>query len=106
MKYQSERFGLTRPNKRNKACGNPRWLATVIMVLFSIQLFALTYAQTISLHVKEKTLIEVMKSIQRQTGHTYFLNGKDLADVTVTAEINQADLTATMATILNGKDAT
>lgn len=106
MKYLSERLGLTRPNKRNKASGNPRWLATVIMVLFSMQLFALTYAQTISLHVKENTLIEVMKTIQSQTGHTYFLNGKDLADVTVTAEINGADLATTMATILNGKDAT
>ena len=106
MKHLTQRFGKAHQNKKKNAAGTRGWLTAAAMVLFSMQLFAITYGQVVTLHVKQKTLIEVMKSIQSQTGHTYFLNGKDLANIKVTAEISQADLATTMETILKGKDAT
>ena len=62
-----------------------RWLLimklTVFITLLSVfQVVAGSVAQTITLKAKNIPLAQVMRGIQKQSGHPFFLNGKDLAD--------------------------
>ncbi len=106
MKYLNDGFGFLKPYKKMRWIKKRSWLIVCIMLVFSLRLFASSYGQSISIHVKEVPLIEVMKTIQNQTGHSYFLNGKDLANLKVSAALNNADLKTTMGALLKGKPAT
>lgn len=105
MNYLNDGFGFLKPNKRKKGMIKKGWIAIVIMFMFTIRLFATTYGQSISIHVSDVPLVEAMKTIQTQTGHSYFLNGKDLANLKVSAALNNADISTTMKTLLKDKPA-
>src|SRR5690606_25385868 len=79
-----------------------RWRLGFGMALFllSFQLYGISLGQSITLRVENESLIEVMKQIQKQTGHSYFFNGKELAQLEVSATIRSADLETTMEELL------
>ncbi len=74
----------------------------VIVIFFAavFQVNAGTYAQTITLTAKNMTLAEAMRSIQKQSGYPFFLNGKRIAVSRVDANIENATLDEAMAKLL------
>jgi TonB-dependent starch-binding outer membrane protein SusC len=82
-----------------------RWLLimklTVFITLLSVfQVVAGSVAQTITLKAKNIPLAQVMRGIQKQSGHPFFLNGKDLADKKVEADFKNAPLEEAMSALL------
>jgi len=61
--------------------------------------------QQITLKAKNISLVEAMKSIKKQSGYSYFLNGKDLANIKVSAFIEGQNLTAALNILLADKPA-
>lgn len=90
-------------NKRHR-WGRFRLGLGLALLLLSLQLYGVSFGQTITLRVENEALIEVMKTIQQQTGHSYFFNGKELAQLEVSATIRSADLKTTMQELLAGKN--
>lgn len=73
----------------------------VLLLLINIAgSFAGSYAQNISLDVKEQRLVNVMQSVQQQSNYRYFLRGRDLAGLKVSANINDQPLSKAMDAIL------
>src|SRR5690606_12574860 len=82
-----------------------RWLLimklTVFITLLSVmQVVASGFAQTITLKAKNIPLSHVMRVIQKQSGHPFFLNGKDLAEKKVEADFKNVPLNKAMADLL------
>ncbi|SEL69798.1 TonB-linked outer membrane protein, SusC/RagA family [Olivibacter domesticus] len=82
-----------------------RWLlimklAVFITLLSVMQAVAGSFAQTITLKAKNIPLAQVMRGIQKQSGHPFFLNGKDLADKKVEADFKNAPLDEAMTVLL------
>lgn len=75
-------------------------LVIVISLLAALQATAGSYAQTITLKAKNITLAEAMRSIQKQSGYPFFLNGKTLAASRLDTEIKSATLEEAMAKLL------
>jgi len=75
-------------------------LIIVISLAAVFQVTAGGYAQTITLKAKNVTLAEAMRSIQKQSGYPFFLNGKAVATSRVDAEIKNATLEEAMAELL------
>jgi TonB-linked SusC/RagA family outer membrane protein len=74
---------------------------TVFITLLSVfQVVAGSFAQTITLKAKNIPLAQVMRGIQKQSGHPFFLNGKDLADKRVEADFKNAPLDEAMTVLL------
>lgn len=75
-----------------------------LIVLFTIlnvsAVFASGNAQTISLHAKNMSLVNAMRSIQKQSGYGFFLNGKDLAQITRNVDIDDQPLSKAMSELL------
>lgn len=62
-------------------------------------------AQTITLKAKNTSLAKIMNSVQKQSGYDYFLQGKELANLKIDADIESLELSRAMATLLEGKPA-
>src|SRR5690606_35831403 len=62
-------------------------LVVIFLFIAMLQVHAKGTAQTINLKVKNLTLTEAMRSIQKQSGYAFFLNGKAIAISRVSAEI-------------------
>ncbi|MFC6103555.1 TonB-dependent receptor [Olivibacter domesticus] len=75
-------------------------LAVFITLLSVMQAVAGSFAQTITLKAKNIPLAQVMRGIQKQSGHPFFLNGKDLADKKVEADFKNAPLDEAMTVLL------
>jgi len=75
-------------------------LAVFMTLLTVTQVVARGFSQTITLKAKQKTLAEVMRVIQKQSGHPFFLNGKELADKRIEADLRQVPLDEAMAVLL------
>ncbi len=75
-------------------------LAIFLAVACVFQVIAEGKAQKITLSVKEETLREVMKEIQRQQGYLFFFRGDHIASKRVSATIDRADLPDAMDLIL------
>lgn len=60
-------------------------------------------AQQVTLKGKGITLVQAMRSIQKQTGKQFFLNGRTLASVRVDIHIEKQDLSLAMGNLLKGK---
>lgn len=78
-------------------------LAVFLTVTCIFQAVAESTAQEITLNVKQVTLRDVMKEIQRQQGYLFFFRGDQIATKRVSAELNQANLSDAMDLILNGQ---
>ncbi len=73
----------------------------VFMTMLSIvQATAGSYAQTITLRAENMTLSQAMRSIQKQSGYPFFLNGKDLAQTKINVFIDGATLEDAMQDLL------
>lgn len=74
-------------------------LIILISLLTIMQAFAEGNAQTINLTAKHVTLNQVMRSIQKQSGLNFFLNGKALAQTRLSVNIQHAKLEDAMDAI-------
>ncbi len=75
-------------------------LSVLISVLIVMHANARTLGQTITLKAKNITLTEAMRNVKKQTGYTFFINGKDLADTKVFADIQRRPLDEAMQLLL------
>lgn len=75
-------------------------LVIVFLFIAMLQVHAKGTAQTINLKVKNLTLNEAMRSIQKQSGYAFFLNGKAIAISRVNAEIKNETLDEAMDMLL------
>ncbi|HBO88876.1 MAG TPA: hypothetical protein DD623_05410, partial [Streptococcus sp.] len=60
-------------------------LTFLLTVLSVVQVYASSYAQHVSIKAKNSPLVQVMQSIQKQSGIPFFLNGKDIANTKINA---------------------
>lgn len=79
-------------------------LVIFLSIAFTFNTIAESKAQKITLNVKNTTLREVMKEIQRQQGYSFFFRGDDIAATRINAIVKQADLRHVMDQILADRD--
>src|SRR5690606_30737221 len=60
-------------------------------------------AQKVTLKGQGVTLVQVMRSIQKQTGKQFFLNGQAIASLRIDINIQGQELTLAMENLLKGK---
>lgn len=60
-------------------------------------------AQSVSLKAKNISLVDAMKSIQKQSGLAYFLNGKDLANIKIDVNIRNQALSTALNSMFKNK---
>lgn len=75
-------------------------LIIIISLLTMMQVFAEGKAQTINLHVRNKSLKHVMEQVQQQSGLDFFLLGKTLADTRISIQLKDASLREVMDKIV------
>lgn len=79
---------------------------TVFITLMTLfQLAEGSFAQTITLDANNMSLVQVMRSVQKQSGYPFFLNGKDLANIEINASIRSLRVDEAMNELLKGKSA-
>ncbi len=78
-------------------------LAAFFTLITVFQASAEGFSQTITLQSENITLVKAMQSIQQQSGHSFFLNGKDLANIKLKVQINNLSLENAMDELLKGK---
>lgn len=78
-------------------------LATVLTILFSVNVFAGVLSQTIDLKLENATLREAFKAVRQQTGVYFVFNEEEVDDgVRLNMEVNDASLKDAMQKILYG----
>src|SRR3546814_7017269 len=77
-----------------------RKLAIFLTIGVLFQATASSFAQNITLNVRQMPLSEVMESIRLQSGYLFLLKGKELADTKVSANIKNASLDDVMSILL------
>jgi len=75
-------------------------LVLLITLVTFLQATAASKAQTITLKTKNATLAEAMRSIQKQSGYAFFLNGKSFASSRVHVDIHQVSLKEALTALL------
>lgn len=80
-------------------------LITVLILVNITAVFADGVAQNITLKARNISLVQAMKSIQKQSGYSFFLNGKQLANIKVDVDIQSLPYNKAMNEILRGKPA-
>lgn len=81
-------------------------LVAVLILLSITVVFAEDgVAQHVTLKGKNMPLVQAMKSIQKQSGNRFFLNGKQLANIKVDADIENLHIDQAMDRLLQGKPA-
>lgn len=93
-------FYRSKPSAQRRHTRHWRTALFRVVFLLTFPLYGFSVAQTITLQVKNKSLADVMKSIQEQTGHPYFFSGRELAELSVSASLRGADLHTTMESLL------
>src|SRR5690606_17849750 len=81
-------------------------LTIFLTVLSVFKLTASGFAQHISLKAIDVPLIEIMQSIQKQSGIPFLLNGKDLARTKVTVDLKNVPLEKGLITIFRERPIT
>src|SRR3546814_3085930 len=89
-------------NFKTCAKGSDRPLSYRLLLMMKLAIFltigvvfqatASSFAQNITLNVRQMPLSEVMESIRLQSGYLFLLKGKELADTKVSANIKNASL--------------
>lgn len=82
----------------------PMKLITLLTLMSICTVSAKGLAQQVTLQGKGITLVQAMRSIQKQTGKQFFLNGRALAALRVNIDVHAMDLTLAMGTLLHDKD--
>lgn len=77
---------------------------TILLTILSIfKLSASGFAQNISLKAVNSPLINVMRSVQKQSGMPFLLNGKDIASTRITADIQHQSLEKTLTLLFKDR---
>lgn len=76
----------------------------ILLILLNIStVLADGFAQKVTLKARNIPLVEAMQTIQKQSGHPFFLSGKDLANIKVNVDIQNMNLDLAMDKLLVGK---
>lgn len=78
-------------------------LVTVLILLNITTVFADGVAQSVTLKAKNISLVQAMRSIQKQTGYGFFLKGKEFANIKVDVQIDNLSVEKAMNELLKGK---
>ncbi|WP_222852090.1 SusC/RagA family TonB-linked outer membrane protein [Olivibacter sp. SDN3] len=79
-------------------------LAIFLSLVLSFHAFAEINAQKITLNVKNRSLREVMREIQKQQGYSFFFRGESIASIRVSASLKQAELNEAMNLLLANRN--
>lgn len=98
-------------NDGTRSCAIPKikpWvlhmkLTFFLTVLCVFKISANGFAQHVSLKAVNSPLIEVMRKVQQQSGTPFLLQGKELANTKIDAELKQVELQKALALILADK---
>ncbi len=78
----------------------------ILLILLNITtVLADGFAQKVTLKATNISLVEAMKSIQKQSGFRFFLNGRQLANIKVNTNIQAMEIDHAMNLLLEGKPA-
>ena len=79
---------------------------TVVLILVNMTaVMADGIAQNVTLKAEGMSLVQAMKTIQRQTGYEFFIKSRELAKIKVHADIDEQPIGPTMNRLLQGKPA-
>ncbi|MGK6352830.1 SusC/RagA family TonB-linked outer membrane protein [Parapedobacter sp. DT-150] len=78
-------------------------LAVFLTVLCTFQAIAETKAQKVTLNLRNTTLRDVMKEIQKQQGYLFFFRGDQIATKRVSVDLKQVELSDAMNRILENQ---
>lgn len=77
---------------------------TILLILLSVfKLAASGFAQPISLKTVNTPLVEIMQAVQKQSGMPYLLNGRDIAQLKLSADIKQQPLESALRLLFTGQ---
>ncbi|WP_286752018.1 MULTISPECIES: SusC/RagA family TonB-linked outer membrane protein [Sphingobacterium] len=74
-------------------------LTAVLVFASAFQCVAVAMAQKINLNAKREPLKNVLSTIERQGGYTFFFRGAQIANIPISVQINHADLKDAMDAI-------
>ena len=77
-------------------------LAMLFTVIATTQVWAVTYAQRVTLNATDISLASAVEQVKTQTGYDFFLKGKHIANERVSVDIKEADLRTAMDLLLEG----
>lgn len=78
----------------------------IVLVLLNITAVCATgFAQHVTLNARNISLVQAMKSVQQQSGYAFLLNGRQLANIRVNADIRDLPYDQAMDVLLLGKQA-
>lgn len=80
-------------------------LVVLLIIINMSAVLADGFAQNVTLKARNIPLVQAMRSIQKQSGHAFFLNGRDLANIRVNAVIENKTVVSAMNQLLAGKPA-
>ncbi|MFD1771227.1 TonB-dependent receptor [Sphingobacterium suaedae] len=100
---QQNDYGLDRSGAHTK-----RWILhmklTILLTVLSVfKIYASGFAQQISVKAVNLPLVSVMRSVQKQSGMPFLLNGKDIATTRMTADIKQLPLEKALTVLFKDK---
>lgn len=78
-------------------------LTILLTVLSVFKIYASGFAQQISVKAVNLPLVSVMRSVQKQSGMPFLLNGKDIATTRMTADIKQLPLEKALTVLFKDK---
>lgn len=100
---------ITKPKDPSRSFINRLLLIMkLVVLLILINMTAVLgdgFAQNVTLKARNIPLVQAMRSIQKQSGHAFFLNGRDLANIRVNALIENKPVANAMNELLAGKPA-
>ncbi len=65
-----------------------------------VKLSAASYAQSITINAKKMSLVQVLRTIQKQSGVPFLLNGKELAHIKIEAQVRNMPLEKAIQVLL------
>ena len=75
-------------------------LIVLLVAAASIQVSAKTFAQSVTLSVRNAPLSDVFTAIEKQTGYHFFWRGADVAKIKVSVDLNNTPLEEAVASVL------
>lgn len=81
-------------------------LSLLFTALSVLKLSASTFAQNVSVKAVNSPLIKVMQNLQQQSGTPFLLNGKDIANTKINADLSNVSLEKALNTIFANKPIT
>lgn len=96
-------YGSSYAKTNPKKWRNKMKLTLFFTALSILKLSAAGFAQPVSIKAVNKPLIQVMKNVQQQSGMPFLLTGKELANMSINADISRMDLEKALTLLFEGK---